>query len=178
MSTPAKFGLSGPRTVFDELQLFHVMQTPEIHFVGAFLPYHRFFMHAHEHLLRTVCNYTGAQPYWDEALDAGNFSASVILDPKTGFGGNGVGGGNCINDGPFKDYVNVIGPGQANTNHCIDRIVSDCMSQMGSKQIVDGCIQMQNFSTFWPCIEGGPHGAGHGGIGGQVRHFHMMEGGS
>jgi tyrosinase len=33
----------------------------EIH-QGAFLPFHRMMMHAHEEALRTECNYTGYQP--------------------------------------------------------------------------------------------------------------------
>jgi tyrosinase len=125
-------------------------------------------MHAHEYLLRNECNYTGGQPYWDESLDAGNFATSIVLDPETGFGGNGVGPSNCIADGPFKDYVNAIGPGPNITDHCIDRIISDCSSQGAAKSFVDTCMKAGNLSTFWPCLEGAPHSAGHGGIGGQV----------
>lgn len=169
MAKPAKLGLKGARTRFDELQLSHVLQTNQVHGVGAFLGYHRLFVHAHEYLLQTECDYKGGHPYWDEALDAGNFSTSIILDPVSGFGGNGVGPSNCINDGPFKDYVNAIGPGEAYTDHCIDRVISDCSSQAADKKYVDECMKAQNFSTFWPCIEGAPHSAGHGGIGGQVR---------
>lgn len=33
MTKPARLGLAGARTLFDELQLFHVGQTPEVHFV-------------------------------------------------------------------------------------------------------------------------------------------------
>ena len=29
---------------------------------GAFLPFHRYLMHAHEHLLKTECGYEGTQP--------------------------------------------------------------------------------------------------------------------
>jgi tyrosinase len=29
---------------------------------GAFLPFHRMMMHAHESALRNECNYTGYQP--------------------------------------------------------------------------------------------------------------------
>lgn len=80
-------------------------QTRAYHNQGAFLPFHRYLVHTHETILRTECNYTGTQPYWDEVLDAGNFTHSVVLDPETGFGGDGYGANNCIKDGPFKDYV-------------------------------------------------------------------------
>ncbi|KAJ4287542.1 hypothetical protein N0V90_012245 [Kalmusia sp. IMI 367209] len=125
-------------------------------------------MHAHESILRTECNYTGTQPYWDEPLDAGNFSHSVVLDSLTGFGGDGTGPNNCIADGPFKDYVNALGPFQQISDHCIDRRLDECSSAMADKKFVNDCMAMKNFTTFWPCLEGGPHGAGHGGIGGQL----------
>lgn len=184
MTLPAKLGYQGTKTRFDEFQKLHVMATESVHFVvrflayfahsdlhkskGAFLPFHRYLMHTHEHVLKTECNYTGTQPYWDEPLDAGNFTHSVVLDPVTGFGGNGVGASNCIKDGPFKDYVNSIGPFQQITNHCIDRRIDECQSAQAAKKNVDQCLQAQKFSTMWPCIEALPHGAGHGGIGGQV----------
>ncbi len=41
--------------------------------------------------LRKECGYAGAQPSWNETLDASSFSTSTILDPIYGFGGNGVG---------------------------------------------------------------------------------------
>jgi tyrosinase len=62
-------------------------------------------MYAHEHLLRTECRYSGAQPYWDEARDAGSFSSATIFDPESGFGGDGKGASNCIADGPFARYT-------------------------------------------------------------------------
>ena len=62
-------------------------------------------MHAHEYLLRTECGYSGAQPYWDEARDAGSFATATILDPKTGFGGDGKGPNGCLADGPFANYT-------------------------------------------------------------------------
>ncbi|KAF2187156.1 Di-copper centre-containing protein, partial [Zopfia rhizophila CBS 207.26] len=174
MKLPAKLGLEGVRTRFDELQQVHVLQTEMVHGVGAFLPFHRFFMHAHEHLLKTECNYTAGQPYWDESLDAGNFSRSIVLDPETGFGGDGIGTDRCIKDGPFKDYVNAIGPGRTISDHCIDRRVDDCTSQLADRKYVDECMQMRNFSTLWPCIESAPHSAGHGGIGGEASPSSML----
>ncbi|ORY12449.1 hypothetical protein BCR34DRAFT_651193 [Clohesyomyces aquaticus] len=168
MSTPTKLHLATARTMFDDFQMLHVLVTKHVHGVGAFLPFHRFYIHAHEHILRTSCNYTGAHPYWDETLDAGNFSTSILLDPETGFGGNGVGKDNCIATGPFKDYVNTIGPGEVNTEHCIDRQVNDCASKSAEQKVVDSCMKMTNFEDAWNCLEGGPHTAGHGGIGGQM----------
>lgn len=170
MTLPAKLNLKGPRTRFDEFQKIHIQATTTVHFVGAFLPFHRYLMHAHEQILRTECNYTGAQPYWDETLDAGKFSTSIVLDPVTGFGGDGQGPNNCITDGPFKNYVNPLGPYQAITNHCIDRKINECVSATAAPKYVENCMAFGNYSGFWPCLEAFPHSAGHGGMGGEVSH--------
>lgn len=63
MRLPPKVGLRGCQTLFDELQANHQIQAAVTHFVGAFLPYHRYLMHIHEHFLRTECGWTGSQPY-------------------------------------------------------------------------------------------------------------------
>jgi tyrosinase len=91
------------------------------------------------------------------------------LDPFLGFGGDGAGRLNCIQDGPFADYINPIGPGYELNDHCIDRQVSDDASLGASSSRVENCMDMTVFTDFWPCIEAAPHTAGHGGIGAQVR---------
>ena len=90
------------------------------------------------------------------------------MDPTYGFGGNGAGAQGCIKDGPFANYTNVVGPGWDNTNHCINRRISDMISGGASTATVNACLQRTEFQTFWPCIEGQPHAAGHSGIGGQM----------
>src|SRR5689334_5211444 len=118
--------------------------------------------------MRKECGYTGAQPYWEEQEDVGAFSKSVVLDPVTGFGGDGTGPRGCIVDGPFANYTNPIGPGYLISDHCIDRQISDRASNAAAPRVVEACMNTTSFMTFWPCIEGGPHGAGHGGIGAQM----------
>ncbi|KAF2712702.1 Di-copper centre-containing protein [Pleomassaria siparia CBS 279.74] len=172
MASPATLGLSAARSRFDELQQSHAMSVDVVHNVGAFLPYHRYFIHAHETLLRTVCNYTSPHPYWDEAMDASNFVSSVLLSPTTGFGGDGVGNESCIADGPFKDYVNPVGPGSRVNDHCITRKLGACesvyASRLAGREFVDACMGRERWGEFWPCVEFGAHSAGHGGIGGEM----------
>ncbi|KAK0631492.1 hypothetical protein B0T14DRAFT_532223 [Immersiella caudata] len=168
MSKPSVLGLRGSKTRFDDFQVAHALKTEIAHFVGQFLPFHRHFVAAHEQALRKECGYTGAQPYWEETRDAGAFSKSVVLDPIYGFGGNGVGTKQCIQDGPFANYTNSLGPGYLVNDHCIERDINDRFSTSAAKATVDRCLAMDSFLTFWPCIEGGPHGAGHGGIGAQM----------
>ncbi|KAF2731269.1 Di-copper centre-containing protein [Polyplosphaeria fusca] len=171
MARPATLNLPGTRTRFDELQMIHVRNTADgpIHGVGVFLPFHRYYVALHESLLRTECNYTGGQPYWDESLDAGKFSSSILLDGSDeSFGDTGKGKGGCVVQGPFKDYVNPIGPGQEIKDHCIDRQVNDCLSGNANATLVNECLAHGDFVDMWNCIEGVPHPAGHGGVGGQM----------
>ncbi|KAL2265967.1 hypothetical protein VTJ83DRAFT_5319 [Remersonia thermophila] len=169
MAKPATLGLNGTKNRFEELQWTHQHQASIVHNVGAFLPYHRLLMWAHEKLLREECGYQGAQPYWDEVRDAGKFSTSDVLDPVTGFGGNGVGAYGCIADGPFVNFTNSLGPGyRIGFEHCIYRFVSDSVSRRAAQSYIDECYQHTTFVDFWPCAEGAPHNGGHGGIGGKM----------
>lgn len=112
--------------------------------------------------------------YWQEQIDAGKFSQSVLLDNTYGFGGDGARGTNCITTGPFANYTNHLGPGYEITNHCIDRRINNQMSSGSSQANVDRCLQATSFATAWACIEGQPHGGGHGGVGGQVcKYLHL-----
>ncbi|KAK4450357.1 tyrosinase [Podospora aff. communis PSN243] len=168
MNRPATLGLPGARNRFEELQSIHQVQSAIIHGVGAFLPYHRLHMYAHEELLRNECGYKGAQPWWDETRDAGKVSQSDILDPVTGFGGDGVRPGNCIVDGPFANFTNAIGPGYWISDSCITRFVNDAVSAMAGQEYIDFCYRKTTFLEFWPCAELCPHRSGHGAIGGRL----------
>ncbi|KAH8844659.1 hypothetical protein MCOR27_009202 [Pyricularia oryzae] len=168
MAKPASLGLPGTRTKFDELQAIHQLQAYSTHHVGAFLPFHRLMMHAHETALRDDCGYTGRQPYWQEQLDAGRFSGSVVFDAATGFGGDGSGRDGCITDGPFANYTNSLGPGYAVTDHCIDRAIGDSVSTLSSQDNVDRCVGQTTWERAWACIESLPHVGGHAGVGRQM----------
>lgn len=99
-----------------------------------------------------------------------NFLDSIVLDPDTGFGGDGdKDAAGCITDGPFVNVKNSLGPGYEITDRCIDRNVSNRDSQAAAQENIDQCHATTTYLDFWRCIEGLPHGAGHGGVGGQVR---------
>jgi tyrosinase len=59
---PATIGLPDATNRYEELQQIHRIPAAVSHNVGAFLPYHRLHMHAHERALRDECGYKGAQP--------------------------------------------------------------------------------------------------------------------
>lgn len=83
------------QNIWDQLSHTHMVESNHIHHTGQFLPWHRYFVRVHEMLLQTQCNYTGAQPYWDETGDTesyqGHMGDSPVWDATTGFGGNGTG---------------------------------------------------------------------------------------
>lgn len=80
---------------------------------------------------------------------------SSVLDPITGFGGDGVAPDGCIADGPFAGYVNGLGPGYKLGDNCINRFVNDTVSRMSGQEYIDACYVKKTFEEFWPCAEGG-----------------------
>lgn len=171
MHLPSQLKLSSTRTRFDDLVKPHQMQFDKLHHTGWFLPFHRLYLHTHERLLREECGYKGAQPYWDEARDAGNFAGSDIFDHVLGFGGNGNRHDGCITTGPFHDYKLSTGPNLQNTRHCIKRAINNKAGALGGPKYVNQCIANPNidsYKTAWPCIENGPHAAGHVGVSGEM----------
>ncbi|KAF8243417.1 Di-copper centre-containing protein [Wilcoxina mikolae CBS 423.85] len=175
MKLPSKLHYESAHTRFDDMIKAHQVQASIYHLDGLFLPFHRLHMHAHEKLLREECGYKGAQPYWDEAIEAGKFSKSKIFDPVYGFGGDGTGkgadgsgSGGCIETGRFASYTLHTGPSFNNVEHCITRNISDVDSASGVKENVKACLDLPDFASAWPCLETKPHFAGHSGVGGEM----------
>jgi len=94
---------------------------------------------------------------------AKGFLNSALLDgdDPLSFGGNGdTKQRNCVTTGPFADYTLHLGPGKEVTDHCLTRKINN-KNTGAAQSVVDGCLAMDSFEDFWPCIEnGGPHGAG------------------
>jgi tyrosinase len=173
------------------------MDGPGIHFNGVFLPWHRYFLWQYESALINECQYKGAQPYWDWTLDnpeyTSSFEKSTVFDPTTGFGGNGAGStpapyvdeqaappGNCITDGPFAAYQPNIGYGfntDANS-HCIIRNFNVTLANdsLGWTKNVLALLNQTDYAAMTHEYDyssvgapAGVHGAGHKGVGGEVR---------
>ncbi|KAG0134204.1 hypothetical protein HOY82DRAFT_577371 [Tuber indicum] len=176
MKKQGKTGLPATRTLFDDLLAVHQTQAGNVHNDGWFLPFHRLLVHAHETLLLRECEYSGGQPYWDEAHEAGRFTRSpVFRGDDTGFGGDGVFPGSvtdplqrCVRDGLFASYTLHNGPGYSNRPHCINRAINDQASIWSSQGEIDNYLEKPNFREAWPCIEANPHGGGHAGVGGEM----------
>ncbi|KAK0441735.1 uncharacterized protein EV420DRAFT_1649977 [Desarmillaria tabescens] len=141
------------------------------HVTGQFLHVHRYFVYAHETILRNECGYTGALPYWNEAVDAGAFSTSpVLLD----FGGNGSEENDwAVIDGPFANLSRYLGTGTTNTEHLLTREVNENASHLAGQTYVDALLALDTFAEFKKALgvlstELGIHVAGHGGVGGDM----------
>ncbi|KAJ0125370.1 mino acid transporter [Diaporthe amygdali] len=173
-SAAPRSGIENAQTRWDELHYIHIAQTNMVHDVGAFLPWHRLYMRVHELLLQSECNYTGAQPYWDEqadyvAIEAGSMTLadSVVFDPDTGFGGNGTGTDECVADGPFTDLELHINQTGYAVDYCLSRDLSESnFLRQANTSYVDTCFASANYSEAWQCYKSNPHGAGHSGVGG------------
>lgn len=98
-----------------------------VHGVGVFLPWHRYTIWTFESVLRTECNYTGAQPYWDWTLDSPASNASLLASPiLRAFGGNGSAATGCVEDGPFAGNASLhIGPADSMkwNPRCLTRVI-------------------------------------------------------
>jgi len=63
-----------------------------IHWTGFFFPWHRWYVHSVETVLKEKCGFTGASPYWDWSKDASDvYGSSFFADNSStsGLGGWG-----------------------------------------------------------------------------------------
>lgn len=89
---------------------------------------------------------------------------SPLLDPDTGFGGNGTGPDGCVTDGPFANTTLHIGPGQTLTEHCLSRSVEETNSTLANETYVEHCHNLSTYLDFWEETGLTTHGAGHSGV--------------
>lgn len=137
--------------------------------VGQFLPWHRYFVRAHELALQTLCGYKGGHPYWDELTDIvnGPVQAMHIFDHVTSFGGNGTGPNSCVEDGPFKDTVLHMSNHHARGDEfCLSRAYNQTWMDAARASNIEQCFGYPTYANAWQCFSAMPHGAGHGGVGG------------
>ena len=109
-----------------------------------------------------------AYSYWDEPLDVANFTSSPIFDPKTGFGGNGSSPTLAVTDGPFANLSLHLAANLTAANYTLTRNFNPCAFKSAAQKNVDSCLVLPNFEQLRNCIETGPHGAGHSGVGALV----------
>ncbi|KAK0190034.1 hypothetical protein F5146DRAFT_1224986 [Armillaria mellea] len=170
LAAPAQTGITDVASRYGDLVGVHAQQSDMPggndvwHVTGQFLHVHRYFVFAHETLLRNECGYTGLLPYWNEVVDAGAFSTSpVVLD----FGGEGTEENNwVVVNGPFANLTLCLGPGTTNTVHPLTRQANE--SVQAGQQFVDAQLEIATFAEFKDTMRPGLHAAGHKGVGGEM----------
>ncbi|KAJ6256432.1 Tyrosinase [Drechslerella dactyloides] len=182
----------GVRSRYDDLVLTHQNQTFSIHYVGYFLPWHRYYTWTIEKMMRDECGFRGTFPYWAWENDCDNtlpddqskqkFLNSPIWDGTTGFGGNGAFmptppgseggappgrcGGGCVPNGQFKNMKVNLGPGAATAYNprCLSRDNAPYFACWYlSKNGTARTMKATDFINFDDIVEGGP-GFGISGI--------------
>ncbi|TDZ15806.1 N-acetyl-6-hydroxytryptophan oxidase ivoB [Colletotrichum orbiculare MAFF 240422] len=170
---PSKTNYAGSKSRWDELQVAHIAQVQFIHGVGAFLPWHRWFMSVHESLLRQDCGYTGPMPYWNEQVDqaAGPLTAASIWgsDPTTSFGTGATDANGCVADGPFSNLTyNVNIQLERGEDQCLAYGLNQAQFNQVAQTVVDACNSLETYDDFNTCLGGTPHTSGHYAIGGTM----------
>ncbi|KAI8840573.1 hypothetical protein BC829DRAFT_420768 [Chytridium lagenaria] len=79
-------GRSG--SVYDDFAYTHLFNTPTIHQVAQFLPWHRTYLVFFENALKDFCGFSGSIPYWDWTLDSQAPEQSDVWRTDA-FGGTG-----------------------------------------------------------------------------------------
>lgn len=174
MSRPTKLNIDGAENLWDEVQWAHVVQSNDIHGVGQFLPWHRYYMRAHEVLLQQECGYTGAQPYWDEQrdADAGPIEdASVWGTGDLSFGSGGRESDGCIVDGAFANTTlrfDMTFGVTNNTEYCLGRNFTAEYWPWANSTYSDECFASTNYEDAWNCYIAKPHSSAHLAVAGTV----------
>ncbi|KAJ4405706.1 hypothetical protein N0V91_005013 [Didymella pomorum] len=190
----AKSGIANAVNRFDDHEAVHNNQKPDIHWVGHFTLWHRYFVATYEKALREECGYTGGQPYWDWSLDAEPHSPNStkifetdVFDPETGFGGNGEyikptaeqnrlnitgsTGGGCVQNGPFTSSNFMLNFPERD---CLRRdFVPWIMNTFADPALVENVLAQKDYTGFARDIERlrtfdppNIHASGHFGVGG------------
>ncbi|KAF4899237.1 Tyrosinase ustQ [Colletotrichum fructicola] len=186
MESPAKSGITGAISRWDELQSCHVEQSNFIHGVGAFLPWHRLFLRLQEMLLQNECGYKGALPYWDEQRDLevlGSIeNASVWGSDEFSFGTNGVNttdGVNCVIDGAFANTtlrMDQIWGVDYYDEYCLSRRWNQTAWEFANQTNVDTCFAKDNYNEANFCYVDSPHSCGHLATGGTMENQNASPG--
>ncbi|KAG6876274.1 hypothetical protein C0993_004542, partial [Termitomyces sp. T159_Od127] len=177
-------GLCGARSRFDDFQGLHICLTDQVHGVGQFLPWHRWFLHVYEKALRDECNYTGHIPYWDWTKDADPahpeaFLSSKIFDPIEGFGNLPLVQG-PLSSGVFANYQLIFGMGPYPnlTSHPLERGFNATWLPGLTETMVKRTLSNTTFEAFRIELEGWRihrpkiHNSGHNIIGGDMSDLH------
>ncbi|KAK7943942.1 uncharacterized protein PG986_013055 [Apiospora aurea] len=177
---PSGMGLNTTR--YDDFPYVHTHLDKTIHTVAMFLPWHRLFVQVYEDSLRD-CGYKGPMAYWDWTLDTADVTKAPVWDTETGFGGNGdpaidpmteSSNKKCLVDGPLAG-LEVAYTMKGYHPHCLTRnwnsgiaFPGDMLADSYTKEVVAEVSAQKTYPKFRYELEGGPHGAIHSAVGGDM----------
>ncbi|KAJ7093948.1 hypothetical protein B0H15DRAFT_147237 [Mycena belliarum] len=177
---PSGLGLNTTR--YDDFPYVHTKLDKTIHTVAMFLPWHRLFVQVYEDALAD-CGYTGPMAYWDWTLDTADPTKAPVWDTVTGFGGNGdpaidplkdSSSKKCVIDGPLKGIQPAYQMG-GYAPHCLARNFNSGIAFPGNmladsytQKVVAEINALDDYPAFRYRLEGGPHGAIHSAVGGDM----------
>ncbi|GAP93369.1 putative tyrosinase [Rosellinia necatrix] len=164
MNKPPSGAFSVSTSRWEDFARLHQMYTPNVHQNQKFLPWHRYFVWAFEQVLREECGFTAAFFWFDETKHAGAFSSSDVFSPT--YLGTLGSNSHCVTDGVFAGLTANIGPGSGNSPHCLSRQGNAADTAQCSTAYINSCLSNARYQDFERCLEYGPHGYGHNGVGG------------
>ena len=97
-----------------------------------FLPWHRYFLHQYEDMLRMV-DPTVYIPYWDWTLLPRTPYQSLVFSPSRGFGNSSNPSSRCVNNGPFRNGQFLL----SLKGSCLKRRYGDTASLLTRSQLED-----------------------------------------
>ncbi|KAK9773473.1 hypothetical protein SCAR479_09805 [Seiridium cardinale] len=173
MNKPASGNFPPAKSRYEDFVRIHQSYMNNVHNNAKFLIWHRYYLWSFEQVLRTECGFDRAMVWWDETLDAGKFAQSDMFTNNLYFGSlpNADANGNavCISDGEFAGLISNIGPGESTTTpHCLSRAVDESDTAQCSTDYINYCNERTSYADYESCLEYGPHGYGHNGIGGTM----------
>ncbi|GFN11514.1 tyrosinase family protein [Aspergillus tubingensis] len=99
----------GARNRYADFIAAHINYTFIVHLDAIFLPWHRGYVWLYESALRTECNYTGTQPYWDwpayVSQPGGLANSTIFNGAPDSLGSDGRANDSCVYKGPFSSYI-------------------------------------------------------------------------
>ncbi|KAI1263886.1 hypothetical protein F5Y18DRAFT_119367 [Xylariaceae sp. FL1019] len=149
---------------WEDFARLHQSYTTNIHGNQKFLLWHRYFLWTFEQVLRDECGFNRAFVWFDETKHAGAFSGSDLF--SSAYLGTLSGAQKCVTDGAFAGLTCHIGPGTGESTHCLSRKGTSSDTAQCSTGYINYCASMADYQNYEVCLENGPHGYGHNGVGG------------
>lgn len=162
--------IMGNANRYEDFSATHMSNANQCHWVPAFLPWHRWFIKTYEIALQQVLkDNTFTLPYWDWTIDSQAPELSPLLNSsKDAFGTNGYNTSGNVMDGAFANFKVSVGR-NGTLQRCGTKTIGSWYSTEQMIYLVNNTDgHSGNYEDFHNGLEGGPHGAVHINLGGDM----------